>query len=100
MNTETDTTSDFYTALVEVYHLPLKYSPKLDKYFLLHWEPQYLLSKWRSDGTIIRQNMTYHIVNRTRADIESWAHDLYIRLSFRKSADRPTGFVIIRRAKT
>lgn len=96
----TESGSEFYTALVEVFHLPIKYYQKVEKYFLLHWEPQYLLNQWRPNGSIWREGIEYHIVNRTRGDIASWSHDPYVRLSFRKSADMNYGFVLIRRCKS
>lgn len=91
--------SEFYTSLVEVFHLPARYFSRIDRYFLLHWTPQYTLSQWRPAGVIIRDGIEYHITGRERADVACWSHDSYVRLSFRKSVDMTYGFVLIRRGK-
>ena len=88
--------TELYTAAVEVFQIPVRLRPEFSNYYILHWKPQYLISVF-NEGTIIRDGIEYHVVNRTAADIAQWKDDPYVRLSFRKLPDLKYGFVLIRR---
>ncbi len=90
--------TDIQTAAVEVFHIPPKLRPAFTHYYLLHWSPQYLISVF-NNGTIIRPECEYHVVNHKLADIVQWIHDPHIRVSFRKLPELNYGFVIIRRMR-
>jgi len=90
--------TEVYTAAVELFQIPAHMRAEFSNYYILHWKPQYLIAVF-NNGTIVRENIEYHVVNHTMADIVQWLHDPYIRVSFRKLPDLNYGFVMIRRMR-
>lgn len=101
MNTSTlNYSTDLYTCAVEAFHVPIKFSQCFERYFILHWPPAYLISVF-NNGTLIKDNIEYHVVNQVMETIIEWqtAGDKHIRISFRKLPDMKYGFALIRREK-
>lgn len=87
---------ELLTIALEVFHIPPARRPDFERYYLLHWSPEYLLSTYLY-GTIYRENIRYLVVGIDTPGILALSQKPQIRLSFRKLPDMPFGFVLIRK---
>lgn len=71
---------------------------KLDKYFLLYWEPQYLLEILQGDDKsyITREGTRYYVIYMEFLSPEYLKEYKRIRVSFRKPEFLDFGFVLVR----
>ena len=88
--------SHLITAATEVFHIPANLRPAFEKYYLLHWSPDYL-SMICVYGSIYREGIRYVIANMDSLSLEALRHDPQIRISFRKLRDMSYGYALIRR---
>ena len=84
------------TAATEVFHIPNNLREHFDKYYLLHWSPDYL-SMICVYGSIYREGIRYVITNMDSAKLASLRNTAQIRISFRKLRDMSYGYALIRR---
>ncbi len=87
---------DLLTAALEVFHIPPKLQPRFERYYLLHWSPDYLYSTCLY-GCIFREDIRYILVGIDQHGLCELRDEPQIRLSFRKLPDMPFGFVLVRR---
>lgn len=88
--------SHLITTATEVFHIPAHLQPNFDKYYLLHWSPDYL-SMICVYGSIYREGIRYVITNMDMTTLHSLWADPQIRISFRKLYDMSYGYALIRR---
>mgnify|MGYP007071573411 CR=1 FL=1 len=73
----------------------------LDNYFLLYWEPSFVLQSLAGDdkNIIYKNGIRYYVIYQELLSPEYLEQYPALRLSFRKLKDMEYGFVLIRAAK-
>lgn len=87
--------TDLITACTCVFNLPQSYIDRLEKYYILHWEPKHLLNEIHT-GRIWHQDVEYLVLYQD-CNPMNIRTDMQVKLSFRKPAKFRYGYVIIRR---
>lgn len=87
-------------ALSHIWALNSLQIEQLDKYYLLHWEPEHFLKQITYDdlgrGVIVREDIEY-VLRLNGFNLPDCVFDKTVRLSFRKHKDEDIGIVMVKR---
>lgn len=89
---------NIYNQVMLDWHIPESDRYKLERFYILHWNPTYLFSEWKEYGPIVREGITYLRIyhNCHPREIKNCKVAL---LSFRKLPDMKYGTVLISPAR-
>ena len=89
---------DIYSQVLLDWKIPPEDRHKLERFYILHWDPTYLFSEWHEFSPIIREGIIFLRVYHNCAPREV-KNCKVVLLSFRKLPDMKYGTVLISPAR-
>jgi hypothetical protein len=85
--------------LKKLFCLPSRLVDKTDRYYLLHWSGEYLLTELMDESLLWHQDVFYHPNFWDDTTIETIDPSSQYQISFRRATGNETGIALIRKLK-